>query len=546
MNSNETITIQLKRKTFRFPLLPFFVILLFLCAMLGMIGGASYMGAQIGRQELEIKRTATVSAYVLDRFNKGNQQLQEGKYEIAQANFEEVLRLQPGNFGVKHMLATAISAQTPTPAPTPTPIITDKGELLRRANDAAKAKDWEIVIGLTEQLIALDASFEPDDVSDLRYNALVSRGLQRLRGNVSADIEPGIYDLDRAADIKPLTNLVEGERKTAAAYQNALLYAGADWDRAIALLLQLPGGYRDVSRRLLEAYSDAGDDYAAIQEWCLAEKKYDDALRMSRSATLLQKKEEAARGCLTATPVAITDSLSAEAGAVLSGVTGYAQPSLGGQIIFSAYELSSGVYRPYALDISSGAIRQISRDPFVPGLYSPDNRRYTQSIYDTNTGVWQITVRSATQNITLTQGTSPVWGPSGLIAYQGCTDQCGIHVINPDQPSDLRRLTASTTDAFFKWSPQGDRLVYASNFSGAWELYTVSTNQQFQQLTGYGASTGAPAWSPDGARIAFLSNRDGNWSLYVMQFDGSNTIKLADFGTTLVPAWQSDRIVWSR
>jgi TolB protein len=88
--------------------------------------------------------------------------------------------------------------------------------------------------------------------------------------------------------------------------------------------------------------------------------------------------------------------------------------------------------------------------------------------------------------------------------------------------------------------------VYASNFSGAWELYTVSTNQQFQQLTGYGASTGAPAWSPDGARIAFLSNRDGNWSLYVMQFDGSNTIKLADFGTTLVPAWQSDRIVWSR
>ena len=40
----------------------------------------------------------------------------------------------------------------------------------------------------------------------------------------------------------------------------------------------------------------------------------------------------------------------------------------------------------------------------------------------------------------------------------------------------------------------------------------------------------APAWSPDGSQIAFMSNRDGNREIYVMDVDGSNPVRLTNYG----------------
>ena len=37
-----------------------------------------------------------------------------------------------------------------------------------------------------------------------------------------------------------------------------------------------------------------------------------------------------------------------------------------------------------------------------------------------------------------------------------------------------------------------------------------------------------PAWSPDGQRIAFASTRDGNSEIYVMNADGSGQTRLTN------------------
>jgi TolB protein len=207
------------------------------------------------------------------------------------------------------------------------------------------------------------------------------------------------------------------------------------------------------------------------------------------------------------------------------------------------YDAATGQYRPYAYDSALASVTALSNDFAGSSVFSPDGTRIVQSIYQDN--AWQVIVKNATAAAAIAQGTAPVWGPTGFIAYQGCSDTCGIHVINPDQPGSLRRLTSSSSDIAFKWSPQGDRVVYMSNVNGAWEIYIAGLNGDFRQLTGLGSSSGAPAWSPDGAQIAFLSNRDGNFGLFVMNADGSNLQKVADFGAA-IPAWQTDKSAWTR
>jgi len=52
------------------------------------------------------------------------------------------------------------------------------------------------------------------------------------------------------------------------------------------------------------------------------------------------------------------------------------------------------------------------------------------------------------------------------------------------------------------------------------------------RLTNNSARDYRPSWSPDGSKIIFASDRDGNMEVYIMNADGSNQIRL-----TNNPAW---------
>jgi Tol biopolymer transport system component len=52
-----------------------------------------------------------------------------------------------------------------------------------------------------------------------------------------------------------------------------------------------------------------------------------------------------------------------------------------------------------------------------------------------------------------------------------------------------------------------------------------------------------PAWSPDGERIAFATDRDGNWELYVMEADGAAQRRLTNTQEDeSSPAWSTGEI----
>lgn len=142
--------------------------------------------------------------------------------------------------------------------------------------------------------------------------------------------------------------------------------------------------------------------------------------------------------------------------------------------------------------------------------------------------------------------------------------------------SDVRHLTGlGNNQTYADWSPDGTRILYQGDFSGAPSLWVMNhdgtertTLRQGRRpswspngrriayeldsdifvadigprkttnavnLTGDGGATndGAPTWSPDGTRIAF--SRDGE--VHVMNADGSGVTPL---GSGTFPVWSPD------
>ena len=86
------------------------------------------------------------------------------------------------------------------------------------------------------------------------------------------------------------------------------------------------------------------------------------------------------------------------------------------------------------------------------------------------------------------------------------------------------------------------RIVFASNRDGDWDIYSMDANgNNVVQLTDYPASDEDPACSPDGRRIAFTSERGVTPDLYVMDTDGSNVVRLThDKFLESRPSWTPD------
>lgn len=122
------------------------------------------------------------------------------------------------------------------------------------------------------------------------------------------------------------------------------------------------------------------------------------------------------------------------------------------------------------------------------------------------------------------------------------TPYMNIYEANPDGTCLTPLTRGSAYHAECAYSPDGSRIVYASNQDGSMNIYTMkadgSDHQQVTQTTS--CYNGGPFFSPDGNHIIFRADRDkpDYLQIYVIQTDGTNERQLTfNSAVNWAPYW---------
>jgi Tol biopolymer transport system component len=131
-----------------------------------------------------------------------------------------------------------------------------------------------------------------------------------------------------------------------------------------------------------------------------------------------------------------------------------------------------------------------------------------------------------------------------LLAYTRQYQNCNLWRIPLASKGQAQIFNSSPReDVSGVYSPDGKRVAFSSNRSGAFEIWLAdSDGSRQQQLTTFrGPITGSPRWSPDGKWIAFDSRPGGHSAVFVIQAEGGAPRRLTEGQhDDIVPSWSHD------
>ena len=216
----------------------------------------------------------------------------------------------------------------------------------------------------------------------------------------------------------------------------------------------------------------------------------------------------------------------------------------GGRILFSTY--SDDRLSIYLYDVSKKQTEAVSSFRglnFAP-CWAPDGSKICMSLSkDGNAELYLLDLQTErmhrlTNNSAI--DTSPTFSPNSReIAF--VSDRSGnpqVYVMDT-HGGNVRRLTFhGNYNTSPSWSPRGDIIAYVSREKDNSQQVYVTDPTDFSpvRLT-YLGNNEEPAWSPDGLHIVFSSNRTGSYELYTMNWDGSRLRKLSRGIIANAPDW---------
>jgi len=542
-------------------------------------GGIGLVAVREGLQE----RAYNHQIESQQHYQRGRDYLAADSVELAIAEFERALSLNPNFTEARQALREAQRIAQTQPTPTSQTRSAAVADFLSQAEAHISGQNWGSAIETLLRVRDLDPEYNPTQVSDLLFTAYWERGLQ-LRN--PEQINEALSAFELALAERPDDPAATTEQQKAALYLNGVAAADNDPRQAIELFSELrrvDENYLDTSQYLWRAHEKFGDSLAESGEWCRAEVQFTEAYSLQASQALQAKAENAGERCQgtnasprpTATPTAAAPSSGSNSAAAGSSPTEEATPTpqaaaaarSQGTIYYSTFNFNETRWEVVAVPAAGGAANLVVTHATMPAIsangqlllyhaelidaeglhiynltsgedrritpfkahilprWGGDNQQFIFSSQEPGTGRWLIYQGFADGKgdpVILQDGRTPDWSSSlGLIAYQG-TDAEGNNpgiYTVPLGGGTPTRLTTHPSDRSPVFSPDGSQLAYMSTQNGSWDIYLVSTT-----------AGGSPQQLTSTTGNAGLPawSPDGRQLAYVSDADGSWAIYVVD------------------
>jgi Tol biopolymer transport system component len=145
-------------------------------------------------------------------------------------------------------------------------------------------------------------------------------------------------------------------------------------------------------------------------------------------------------------------------------------------------------------------------------------------------------------------GNQPALSRGGLrLAYAQAALRANIYRIEAPAGGTaarrpVRHIASSRWEMEPQFSPDGARIAFESNRSGAFDIWVCDRDgSNAVKLTAFGSATGSPHWSPDGREIAFNSSPEGHADIFVVNAGGGIPRRLTTHpANDAAPGWSRD------
>ena len=191
----------------------------------------------------------------------------------------------------------------------------------------------------------------------------------------------------------------------------------------------------------------------------------------------------------------------------------------------------------------------------TPFAWTPDSRElvFSGTYRATRSRVWRVAANGRTPpaevvGIGQYANDIAIARQGGYLAYRRDWSDSNIWRIDLDRgrrtSAPVNLIASTLIDGAPGFSPDGRRIVFASNRSGNGEIWVSGADGSNQtQVTHLGArgTAGSPAWSPDGRTIAFDAADAGGGQVYTLSAEGGPVKRLTDGSEfNVVPTWSRD------
>ncbi len=565
--------------------------------LLLIIGGIA-LGGYDGLKE----RTTRRETQVEQLYHQAEQYAANDQTELAIAKLDQLLTFDPAYPQARKLLAQLQTVATPTAQPVSAPRQNVAADLFEQAKTLTLQGDWQQVIELYKQIRDINPTYQPGEVSAALYNANFELG---LRLETEGDMNGARHAFDEALVERPNDPPVTAEWEKVSLYLSLDTAAPTDFENTLVVLNRLYAldpNFADVADRLFDTYRNYGDNLATQNEWCLAQARYEAALKLRADSSLASLANDAAFRCknsertkqatVAPTPRATTAITGT---ATVTAVTAISQTGVftggTGTLYFARFNIADNLWEIIAHNLGSGketillnnglqpAVNQgvlvyHSLDAASEGLHSRklntgSDVRVTQFAEDAlprwgksaNEFVfasqrsgdrrWRIYSTFADGKSDAQErgdGRTPALSPTDeTIVYQGTDpqgNQPGLYQI-PLGGSTPTRLTTDDSDRSPAVSVTGS-VAFMTARGGNWDIFLLEKNSDTAApLIATAANEGLPVWSPDGTQLAFVSDAGGMWRIYMLTVgDEALPQAVADWGTNH-PDWLQQQLSWA-